>query len=92
MLGIKDIHDKDIYEGDIVYWGHIKGAEERTPRKAVVELSPEIAFRTFNLGKNDHRFGLSNFAYKRTERALEVIGNCHVNADLIEQEKAQAAA
>lgn len=83
FIGVKDIHGAGIYEDDIVRWGHIAGYEELVPRLAVVEFTPEIAFRAFNLGENNHRFGFSNFAYRRTDCALEVVGNRYHNVEII---------
>jgi len=87
-IGCKDVNGVDIYEDDIVHWGHIAGYTENYPRKAVVELSPDISFKTFNLGENNHRFRFGNFAYKNTEKALEVIGNNIENFNLIEMTSA----
>lgn len=71
-IGLKDINGVEIYEKDKVMWGHLKGSIERTPRKAIVEMSPEIAFMTYNLEHN-HRFGFSNFMYEQTHKTMEVI-------------------
>lgn len=83
FTGLKDVNSVDIYEGDIVHWGHIKGAEECVPRKAVVKFNPDIEFKTFNLGNNDHSFKFGRFAYQRTNVALEVIGNIHDNPEFL---------
>jgi len=77
FIGLYDVNGKPIFEGDYVHWGHIQGATERTPRKAIVELQPDITFMTFNLGDCNYRFRFGSFAYRNTEKALEVIGNKH---------------
>jgi uncharacterized phage protein (TIGR01671 family) len=84
FTGLLDINGVEIYEGDIVYWGHISGFEEYTPRKAVVEFSPDLTFSTFNLERN-HKFRFGSFAYRNTKDAVEVIGNIHQNKELLNQ-------
>jgi len=85
FTGLKDKNGIEIYEGDVVHWGHIVGYTEINPRKAVVEINPDISFKTFNLGDNNHTFKFGSFAYQDTSVALEVIGNIHENPELLEQ-------
>lgn len=82
FTGLHDVTGEEIYEGDIVRWGHIAGYEEYNPRKAVVEFSPDLTFATFNLEKN-HKFRFGNFAYRNTDDALEIIGNIYQNPELL---------
>jgi uncharacterized phage protein (TIGR01671 family) len=85
LMQFTGLHDKngvEIYEGDIVHWGHIKGYEECLPRKAVVEFSPDLTFSTFNLERNN-KFRFGSFAYRNTESAVEVIGNIYQNPELL---------
>jgi uncharacterized phage protein (TIGR01671 family) len=82
FTGLTDVSGVEIYEGDIVHWGHIKGYEEYLPRKAVVEFSPDLTFSTFNL-ENNHKFRFGCFSYRNTNNAVEVIGNIHQNPELL---------
>lgn len=83
--GLKDIRDDEIYEGDIVKWGH-RNTSEYPPRIAVVEFKPDIQFRPINL-KNNKPFYYGNFAYRDTEKYLEILGNIYENPELLEDSK-----
>ena len=79
--GLKDINGREIYEGDIVIWGHIEGWYKEVPvRIAIVEFNPDIQFNCINL-KRTFLFG--QFAYQDTHNALEVIGNIYENPELL---------
>lgn len=80
FTGLTDCNGVDIYEGDIVKWGHLAGSYEVPTRVAKVEINPDIQFVLLN-GKHTFRFG--NFSYKKTELALEIIGNIHENPELL---------
>ena len=81
--GLKDIRDNEIWEGDIVKWGHLPGGYETPVRIAVVEFKPDIQFRPINL-KNNKPFYYGNFAYRDTEKYLEILGNIYDNPELLE--------
>ena len=83
FTGVHDCHNQEIYEGDIVKWGHIKGDLEATDRIAVVEFNPDLQWRRINGDKWVFKHG--SFAYaERTHRAMEIIGNIHDNPELLE--------
>lgn len=94
--GLKDIHGKEIYEGDIVTWSDGEYKHYSNPRIAVVEFNPELSFYAVNVRdyaglckytdrlNHGHKFGYSNFAYANTENYLEVAGNIYQNRNLLD--------
>lgn len=80
---------EEIYENDIVKWGHVKGGEERPIRVAIVEMNPDIQLVCTNVKGFDgmpYIFGWGNFAYsKNFDKYGELIGNTFDNRDLLEK-------
>jgi uncharacterized phage protein (TIGR01671 family) len=89
--GLRDKNGNEIYEGDIVMWGHIDEpmARENPIRKAVVKFSPSLCFETFTKTEFGcpHEFHYGNFSYKETHKYIEIIGNIHDNPELLEEGK-----
>lgn len=80
--GLKDKNNIDIYEGDIVKWGHVKGGEEMEIRIAEVKINPDIQFDCKNISY-PHIFHYGSFIYTNTKKYLEVIGNLHEHPHLL---------
>lgn len=87
-IGKKDVNGKEIFEGDIVKWGHKKGGEEDPVRIAVVKMQPDIQFHIINYKMNfmgqNKVFHYGSFIYTDTEKWLEVIGNVFENPELLD--------
>lgn len=84
--GLKDKNGVEIYEGDIVKWGHVEGFIEMSGvRVAVVDMSNSCDGLTFDAFKPVvHRFKIGNFMYRQsTDKCMEVIGNIHQNPELL---------
>lgn len=79
FTGLYSKSGQEIYEGDIVKWGHIKGWSEENPvRIAEVKICPDIQFHS-QVGV----FRAAQFSYfDDTDKYLEVIGNVWENKEL----------
>ena len=92
FTGLHDKNGKEIYDDDIIKWGMHKGSEEYFHRYAVVEFNPDIQFRILfyvnsETGEkkptDNYIFHFGKFAYKETDKHIEIIGNVFENADLV---------
>jgi len=81
FTGLYAIKKRQLYEGDVVKWGHLRNSSrEITNRVAVIEIGPDIKFNAKNVS---HVFEYGSFAYaETTDKDLELIGNIHQNPSL----------
>lgn len=81
FIGLEDKYRVEIYEGDIIKWGHLrKESEEKPHRIAEVKINPDIQFHS-QVGV----FHYGSFAYKdSTDKDIEIIGNIRENPELLE--------
>ncbi len=86
FTGLLDKNGKEIYEGDIVMWGHLKDgrSDETPPRIAIVKLFPSLHFLAVTKTEfgTPYAFHYGCFAYQNTDKYLEIIGNIHDNPEL----------
>lgn len=91
FTGLKDKNGKEIYEGDIVMWGHLEGySKENIARIAEVKYNPDIQFHAYNIKARYEKcgyviFNFGSFAYTDTHKYLEVIGDIYENPELIDK-------
>ncbi len=92
--GRSDKAGNEIFEGDIVKWDD--GSDGRYWRVAIVKFDEgnSLCFECFacpaveNTSCHGHTFEYGSFIYTDTENHLEIIGNIHLNPELLAAEAA----
>ncbi len=80
-IGLKDMYSREIYENDIVVWGHhCPNCRENPVRIAVVKINPDIEFFELRMG---YFFKYGSFRYQDASH-LEVVGNIRENPEVLE--------
>jgi len=90
FTGVSDCNGKEIFEGDIIKWGHKKNSSECWHRYAVVQINPDLQLKIIyykdaktqeQKTTDNHIFHWGRFAYGGSD--LEIIGNVHENPELL---------
>ena len=80
FTGLHDKNGNEIWEGDIVKWGHVRSESHESPvRIAEVKFCPDIQFHS-QVGI--FKFGAFSYA-SSTHKDLEVLGNIYESPELL---------